>query len=211
MTTAAQLLGDIELKCKSIRKKIIKMNTIKKWQRTIESSKQKVQKRQDTRDLRNSNIYANGKDHYLDADGYYRDDIEIPHWFKNLQKAWKSNRELRANRKEGKINHANSVVDDWHLYCDNRVEMFGEEYDPRTQKRKPGRPKLPDHLKKNPTKIKRSDKMKQLLKDNGITVKESGDLYTDTSHYIGWKFQINGRVRFEDEDAISVHKFLTLI
>ena len=89
--------------------------------------------------------------------------------------------------------------------------MLGEESDPRIPKRKPGRPKLPDHLKKRPTKVKRSDEMKRLLLENGIEVKSDGSVHGRTGHYIGWTFQPNGRVKFEDEDPISIYKFLTFI
>ena len=191
------------------------MNEMIKWQKQIErnheSAKLKKQKRQDVQDLRNSGIYENGRDNYVEEEGHYRDDVSIPAWFKNLSKACQSNRELGAIRRREKIESSRPLAEDWTNWCDDRIEMLGEEYDPRIQKRKPGRPKLPDHLKKNPTKVKRSDQMKQFLKENGIAVSMDGSLHSLSGLYIGWKFQINGRVRFEDEDPISVHKFLSLI
>ena len=65
--------------------------------------------------------------------------------------------------------------------------------------------------KKSKPKVKRSDQMKQLLEESGIAVEEGGSLHSKDGLYVGWKFQINGRVRFEDEDPISIHRFLTLI
>lgn len=180
--------------------------------RNHESAKLKKQKRRDYRDEVNAGVYNNGKDHYLDEDDNYRDDLAIPTWFKNLSRAWQSNKELGARRRRKKTDYAaKPLADDWNNWCDDRVEMLGEDCDPRTQKAKVGRPRLPDHQKKNPTKVKRSEQMKALLLDHDIVVESDGSLKSKDGHYVGWKFQINGRVKFEDEDPISVHKFLTLI
>ena len=191
------------------------MSPMQKWQkeneRNRESSKLKKQKRHDAQDLRNSGIYENGRDNYVDEDGHYRDDVAIPAWFKNLSRAWQSNRALGAQRRKEKIESSKPLTEDWDNWCDDRVQVLAEECDPRTLKRKPGRPRLQDHLKKTPTKVKRSDQTKMLLSEHGIAVEEDGSLHRKNGHFIGWKFQINGRVRFEDEDPISVHKFLTLI
>ena len=191
------------------------MNKMQKWQKEIERNRESVklkkQKRQDVKDLRNSCIYENGYDHYIDEDGHYRDDVVVPTWFKNLSKAWQSNRELRAKGQREETPCVRSLTEDWNNWCDSRVNMLGEEYDLRTPKPKVGRPKLPDYLKKNPTKVKRSTKMKILLSESGIAVHDNGSIHSKNGHYIGWKFQPNGRVRFENEDPISVHQFLTLI
>jgi len=159
-------------------------------------------------------VYENGKDCYIDEDDNYRNDVVVPQWFKNLSKAWQSNKAFGAQRRRKKLDLLEStktIADNWNQWCDKRVDMLGEECDPRIQKRKAGRPKLPDHLKIRPIKIKRSDEMKAHLAENRITVKEDRTLRSQKGLYIGWNFQINGRVKFQDEDPISVHKFRTLI
>ena len=77
-------------------------------------------------------------------------------------------------------------------------------------KSKAGKLTLPDYFKKNLTKVKRSEQMKMLLLENGIEVDEDGSLRSESGLYFGWKFQINGHIRFQDEEPISVHRFLTL-
>ncbi len=183
-------------------------------QKNIESSKRRQQKRQDAKDLRNAGVYDNGRDHYLDQNGYSRDGVEIPAWFKNLSRAWESNRQLGTQRSKEKfdsIESTKSVTDTWSQWCDSKVDMLGEEFDPRNPKRKVGRPHLPDHLKKNPTKIRRSDQMRQLLSDHGV------EINTDSSidGFDGFEFMKNGRIKFlGDEDAgiepysLSAHQFL---
>jgi len=193
----------------------MKMNEMDKWQRDIESARKVQQKKHDVKDLRNAGCYDNGRNHYLDDDGHPRDGIEIPHWFKNLSKAWAAaSRIAVAQRRQEKLNDtgtSKNLSSKWNNWADSRVEMLGEECDPRAPKPKVGRPKLPEHLKKRPTKVKRSDEMKQLLLNNGIEVHEDGSIHNETGHYTGWTFQPNGRVKLEGEDPISVHKFLTLI
>ena len=191
----------------------MKITEIDKWQRDIKSAKKYQQKKCDVKDVRNAGCYDNGKDHYIDHDGYPKDGVEIPHWFKNLSKAWQASRIAVAQRRQEKLNDTGTMnlSSKWNNWCDDRVGMLGEECDPRISKRKVGRPKLPEHLKKRPTKVKRSDEMKQLLLDNVIMVKEDGSIHSVSGHYVGWIFQVNGRVKFEDDDPISVHKFLSII
>ena len=150
-------------------------------------------------------------------DYVYYDIPPKPWWFKNLEEAWAANRELGVMRRDAKSKKdldkfkkefpttAKELLSDpelWFTYC--REREIGIT-------RPVGRPNLPSHLKKSSTKVKRSDLMKQLLKENGITVDVDGTLLGSNGRYVGWKFQPNGRVRFEDEDPISVHKFLSLM
>ena len=95
----------------------------------------------------------------------------------------------------------------WNEYLSNRGLS--------QPKRKPGRPKLPDHLKKNNPSIKRSDKMKTLLAQKGITVSSEGKLLVNGKPYEGWMFQANGRIKFlGDEEyniepySLSAHQFI---
>ncbi len=143
-----------------------------------------------------------------------RDAPDEPHWHRNLQKAWAGNRKLgeqrRVTKQQEESNElleeagtAREVLDNpdaWFDYCREHHIC-----------RKPGRPKLPDHLKKNPTKIKRSDQMCKLLHEHGI------EINTDSSidGFDGFEFMKNGRIKFlGDEDAgiephsLSVHQFL---
>jgi len=191
----------------------MKMTEMQKWQRDIESGRKVQQKKRDVKDQRNAGCYDNGRNHYIDNDGHPRDGIEIPHWFKNLSRAWQASRITNTQHRQEKLNEPETMnlSARWNEWADSRVEMLGEECDPRTHKRKLGRPKLPDHLKKRPTKVKRSDEMKQLLMENGIEVREDNTLHSATGHYIGWTFQPNGKVKLEGEDPISVHKFLSIL
>ena len=97
----------------------------------------------------------------------------------------------------------------WNEYLSNRGL--------KQPKRKVGRPKLPDHLKKQNPRIKRSDKMKTLLAQKGITVSSEGNLHLrgNSKAYEGWMFQANGRIKFlGDEEfniepyALSAHQFI---
>ena len=185
-------------------------NPMVSLEKYIEASKRRIQKRRDVQDERNAGIYSNGVSAYIDEDGHSLDGVVVPVWFKNLSRAWESNRQLGQARRSKKYDETQtSMKAKWNEWCDDKVDFGCSDY--RTSKPKVGRPRLPDHLKKEPTKVKRSTLMKELLLANDITVKEDGDLYSHTGHYIGWKFQVNGRVRFQGEDPISVQQFLTLI
>ena len=79
-------------------------------------------------------------------------------------------------------------------------------------KRKPGRPKKQNH------RIKRSDQMKTILDEKGITVSLEGKLLIDgkSEPYEKWIFQPNGRIKFiGDEEfniepyTLSTHKFIS--
>ena len=192
----------------------IPKNPMIQLQKDIESSKRRQQKRQDAKDLRNAGVYGNSRDHFLDEDGYPRDGIGIPVWFKNLSRAWESNRRMGVRRRKEKldpIESTKSATDKWNQWCEDRVDLLGEECDPRKLKRKPGRPKLPNRLKKNPTKIRRSDQMCQLLADHGIAINADSSI----EGFDGFEFMKNGRIKFlGDENAgvesysLSVHQFI---
>ena len=137
-----------------------------------------------------------------------------PQWHKNLQRAWASNRERGEERRAvirqeesqellEEAGTAREVLDNpnaWFDYCQEHHIC-----------RKPGRPKLPDHLKKNPTKIKRSDQMRKLLHEHGIEISDKNSI----EGFDGFEFMKNGRIKFlGDEDAgiepysLSAHQFL---
>ena len=185
----------------------MEMSALEKWHRSNVKAKvagaKAKQSRKDNNDLKNAGIYVSPNERYLDEDGYHRKDIEIPTWFKNLSKAWQVNRRQGATRRREKTGSLKSVTEMWDNWCDDRIEMLGEDCDLRKSKPKVGRPKLPPEELKHP-KIKRSDKMKKLLKANGINVlhDQSLDKYPD------WTFLPNGRVKYENEPPISVHLFL---
>ncbi len=140
----------------------------------------------------------------------YNFDYDAPNepvWFKNLQKAWTSTQRRKAleaaisERDNGlhipSLDEVRQNPQLWKEYC-NEHEL----------KRKPGRPKLPPEDCKSPKgRIKRSDLMRQLLSDHGITVNKNNAL-KPASAYEGWTFLPNGRVCFEDEPSISAHAFL---
>ncbi len=138
---------------------------------------------------------------------FYTDAPDEPVWFKNLQRAWTSTQRKKAfkeaisERDDGaqmpSLDEVRQDLNAWRKYCENR-EL----------KRKPGRPKLPPEQRKSPKgRIKRSDLMRQLLSDHGISVNDSNTL-EPTEAYEGWIFLKNGRVCFEGEASISVHAFL---
>ena len=183
------------------------MSALEKWHRSNEKAKvagaKAKQSRKDNNDLKNAGIYVSPDEKYLDEDGYHRDNIEIPTWFKNLSKAWQENRQQGATRRKEKTGSLKPVTEMWDNWCNDRIEMLGEDCDPRKPKPKVGRPKLPPEELKHP-KVKRSDKMRQILEDNGIDV--LNDLSLDK--YPEWTFLPNGRVRQGDEPPISVHLFL---
>lgn len=151
------------------------------------------QRRRDISDLKNAGVWQDPRDKYLTKTGSLKPYMEILTWFLNIYKAWGKG---AANR------------DNWNRWCNSRVEHTG--IDPREQKRKVGRPKLPQHLKKSPTKVKRSDTMKALLLEHNIHLTEPSNVYADRFlvEYSHWQFLPNGRVRHKQESPISVHQFL---
>ncbi|MCK5788422.1 MAG: hypothetical protein KAH32_05465 [Chlamydiia bacterium] len=99
----------------------------------------------------------------------------------------------------------------WNEYLSNRGLPASKP------KRKSGRPKLPDHLKKQKHRIKRSDQMKVLLAEKGIRVSPEGKLLMNgvSDTYRGWSFQPNGRIKFMGDEefniepySLSAHQFI---
>jgi hypothetical protein len=150
----------------------------------------------------------------LDLEHYTRDEEyqylglpPKPYWFKNLEKAWEANRTAGQSRREvlareedvelyryiGKPPRGTDAYIEW---CDMMVGHL--------KKRKVGRPKLGPDQRKKP-KLKRSEQMRQILKENGIEVLEDSIL----SKHTDFKFLPNGRIGLVGSSVtISVHKFL---
>jgi len=129
-----------------------------------------------------------------------------PQWHQNLQKAHKVRHTQKILRdaivekdklQPPSLDEVRQDPNAWRKYCEER-EI----------KRPIGRPRLRPEDRKSPKgRIKRSDLMRQLLSDHGISVNENNGL-EPVSAYEGWTFLPNGRVCFEDEASISVHAFL---
>jgi len=135
---------------------------------------------------------------------YWNLEPPTPNWYKNLQKAWKSNHRNGAERKTkeseasfSKFGEPEQMLRDSKSYLDYCLEKGLEP------KAKVGRPKLPPEKLKQP-KIKRSEQMRQLLLQHDIEVSEDNTLI----HHPEYTFQPNGRVRRNDDAPISVHQFL---
>ena len=151
---------------------------------------------------------------------YLCDDQNFKQW-RSAQKArytkacYKAIREAKdSNDFINRIGDARSLLKDpcaWEEYLSYR----GLD----KPKRKPGRPKLPNHLKKqNPRIKKRSDQMKVLLFEIGIEVSTEGKLLINgnSEPYEGWIFQLNGRIKFMGDEefnvepyTISIHQFIS--
>ena len=148
-------------------------------------------KRRDRQDLKYAGAYYNGKDHYLDDDGYPRTDIEIPAWFHNMTKAWKAKKIINLKRKrmdaitfllqEEKDALLPATLKEWKEYCDERISHGFT--DPRD--------------KKIVNRIKRSDTMRELLALNGVVILEDNTI----EGYDGWTFMPNGRLKCVMDDG----------
>ncbi len=138
---------------------------------------------------------------------FYTDAPSEPIWFKNLQKAWSSTQRKKALKEA--ITERDSGVQLPSLDGVRQNPQLWKEYcNEHELKRKPGRPKLPPEQRKSQKgRIKRSDLMRKLLTNHGITVNKDNGL-EPTSAYEGWVFLKNGRIRFENESSISVHAFI---
>jgi len=110
-----------------------------------------------------------------------------------------------------KVGDARSVLNDPTAW-ENYLSCRGLDH----PKRKPGRPRLPDHLKKRNPRIKRSEQMKALLFEKGIEVSPEGKLLLNgnADPYEGWLLP-NGRVKFLGDQEfgiepynLSAHQFL---
>ena len=145
-------------------------------------------------------------EHYTEDEEYeYLGLPPKPHWFKNLEKAWKANRKVgqekrtaMATEKEVKlyrcIGKPPSGTDSYVEWCEMMAGYL--------KKRPVGRPKLRPAQRKKP-KLKRSEQMRELLLVHGITVLEDLTL----EGYDDLTFLPNGRVG-DKGLTISVHKFL---
>ena len=118
----------------------------------------------------------------------------IPQWFLNLYTTF----DLKAVTPKGA----------WREWCLKTLDNAG--YDPRTKKKKIGRPRIADHLKKQPlVRTGRADKMEQLLLEHGIhltRVSKYGVAYLSEHPIV--QFLPNGRLELEDGRRISVFEFL---
>ena len=113
---------------------------------------------------------------------YWGVEPEAPTWFKNLQKAWKTNKKNQAN--------------------DTSIPTYLEwciAHDKEAEKRKVGRPKT-----QTSSKPKRSEQMKQLLQESSIEIHSNMRLV----QYPQYTFMPNGRLRDCAGSSISVYKFL---
>ncbi len=128
-----------------------------------------------------------------------------PQWFKNLEKAWEVNRKAGEEKRAAiakeeddelykNIGKPPDGTDAYIKWCDMMAGYL--------KKRKVGRPRLSPEQRKQP-KTKRSDEMKQLLRDNGIEILEDSTLNTHPDI----KFLPNGRLDVHGY-PISVHQFL---
>ncbi len=164
------------------------MKTLSAWNNSIKRSEKarekENQRRRDNRALKNAGVKK------------YKSTQPIPQWFKNINKTFK----LTSTSTGGR----------WNEWCNKQLDHLG--IDPRKKKRPAGRPKLPTRLKKESTKIKRSDQMKALLLKNGIHLTDAKP-YADIFliEYPEWQFMVNGRLKHSGGAIISVHKFLTNI
>ena len=132
-----------------------------------------------------------------------------PAYFKNLEKA----RQVRhQNLQEKKSVETAKFLDEVGTARDmlREPELWFDYCEKKGLNRKPGRPKLPpEQLKHKP--IKRSEKMKLLLEDHGVTVNDDNTL----DGYDGFTFMVNGRIKFLGDTehgvepyTLSVHAFI---
>jgi len=113
---------------------------------------------------------------------YWGTEPTPPAWFKNLQKAWKSNKKNQAS---------NTAIPTYLEWC--------VAHDIEPEKQKVGRPKT-----QTSSKPKRSEQMKQLLEENSIEVGSDMKII----HYPQYTFMPNGRLRDNTGSSISVYRFL---
>ncbi len=141
---------------------------------------------------------------YTDKNGMRHHNLDDkPWWWFNLEKAWKANKKIpNSMNRFDTLMHDKGIPVGIRYHRDQYIRWTLQQDYPT--KRKPGRPKLPKSQLKQP-KIKRSDEMKQLLRDNGIEIID-GKLSTHPDI----KFLANGRLDVHGY-PISVHQFLANI
>ena len=120
--------------------------------------------------------------------------ITAPTWFLNIYRSWNSYSSY-------------SPQEAWSKW--KRVQLDNSGVD-REPKKSPGRPKLPDHLRKTPlVKTGRAAKMEQLLLDNNIhVVRTSKYGVAYLKEYPEVEFQVNGRIQLHDGTRVIVYHFL---
>ena len=120
----------------------------------------------------------------------------------------------KATREAYDLEDFKNKIGDIHNFLRNTDiswnEYLRERGLPVEVKNSVGRPRLPDHLKKHNPRVKRSDLMKRLLAEKGISVSPEGKLFLDGNSvpYEGFLFQINGRIKHEESSTISTHTFI---
>ena len=174
------------------------MKTLSSWNKMNERNEQAREKanerRRDIRAEKSAGIWDDPRDKYLNSNGKPKSNVTIPVWFLNIYKTWNRG---SASDKEA-----------WNKWCNSQINHSG--IDPRTKKKKVGRPRLPQHLKKEPGKSRRSDKMEVLLLEHDIHLargKPYAPIYLQ--EYPKVQFLPNGRLELEDKTRISVFKFLS--
>ena len=176
------------------------MSILKSWIRINEnnseankSRREKAnERRRDIRVEKSAGIWDDPRDKYLNSNG--KPKANIPVWFKNIYQTW------------GKGGVADKNT--WDQWCNSQINHSG--IDPRTKKKKVGRPRLPDNMRKQPKRTGRALEMEQLLLDHGIHLTRTtkyGTVYL--TEYPEWEFLPNGRVRDKENNIISVFKFLS--
>ena len=180
------------------------MSILKSWIRINENNSEANksrrakdnQRRRDIRVEKNAGIWDDPRDKYLNSAGKPKADIVIPVWFLNIYKTW--NRGSTSDKEA------------WNKWCNSQIDHTG--VDPRTKKKKVGRPRLPDNMRKQPKRTGRALEMEQLLLDHGIHLTRTtkyGAVYLTEHPTV--QFLPNGRLELEDKRRISVHKFLSNI
>ena len=124
----------------------------------------------------------------------------------------------RAIRISKDIAEFNSHIKDAELHIKDESawseHLSNRGIRPNEIKRDPWRPKLADDQKVNNPRIKRSDKMKKLLSEKGISVNTEGELFLDGNSvpYEGFIFLPNGRIKHEESNigsyTISTYQFI---
>ena len=171
------------------------MKTLSSWtkfnERNERAREKANQRRRDIRAEKPAGIWQDPRDKYLNSNG--KPKANVPVWFKNICKTW--NRGSTSDKEA------------WNKWCSSQIDHTG--LDPRKKKRPVGRPRLPQHLKAEPIKVKRSDKMEALLLENGIHLTDAKP-YADVFlvEYSEWQFLVNGRLKHKEGAVISVHQFL---